>query len=267
MIEEKISTSIHIRPTSDNFAAMNEKVLAQTQNFPVPVRIVIESRKSARIALRKSQIILRIPKGMNMQQKNQVASELLDWANKTIQEKNLYISNELEIFKDGGKISVLGSNYLIQHALISGDKGFIHISRSNSLIKISIPIHISQDFELKKVAIKQLLVKGFNQYFLPNIKKRVHELNKQHFNAEIAKVKLRYTSSRWGSCSSEGSISLSTKLLLVPPIVCDYVIIHEIAHRFEMNHSENFWALVEHAMPDYKEHLNWLKSHGNQIDI
>lgn len=246
---------------------MNEKILAQTQNFPVPVRIVIESRKSARIALRKSQIILRIPKEMNMQQKNQVAAELLEWANKTIQDKNLYVTNELEIFKDGGKISILGSDYLINHTLISGDKGFIHISRSNNLIKISIPIHISLDPELKNLVIKQLLIKGFNQYFLPDIKKRVHDLNKQHFNAEIGKVKLRYTTSRWGSCSSEGSISLSTKLLLTPPIVCDYVIIHEIAHRFEMNHSERFWALVENAMPDYKEHLAWLKTHGQQVDI
>lgn len=246
---------------------MNEKILAQTQNFPVPVRIVIESRKSARIALRKSQIILRIPKGMNLKQKSQVAEELLEWANKTIQEKKLYEPEDLEIFKDGGKISILGSDYLIQHALISGNKGFIHISKSNSLIKISIPIHLSKEEELRKTAIKELLIKGFNQYFLPDIKKRVHELNKTHFQAEIAKVKLRYTTSRWGSCSSEGSISLSTKLLLVPSIVCDYVIIHELAHRFEMNHSEDFWALVEHAMPDYKVHLNWLKTHGNQVDL
>ena len=97
--------------------------------------------------------------------------------------------------------------------------------------------------------------------------RRVGELNKLHFQADVGKVSLRYTISRWGSCSTSGAISLSTKLLLTPPEVCDYVIIHELAHRFEMNHSHRFWALVEKAMPEYQQHRNWLKTHGRHIDF
>lgn len=246
---------------------MNEKMISQTQDFPVPVRIVIESRKSARIALRKNQIILRIPKGMNVQQKNKVAQELLEWAHKTIQEKNLYIPSDSETFKSGSSISVMGQPYTIAHHFIPGNKGSVHISKNQEKITITLPIHISNDEDAKKEWTQELLIKGFNQFFLPEIKRRVHELNKLYFNAEIGRISLRHTTSRWGSCSSEGSISLSTKLLLVPPVICDYVIIHELAHRFEMNHSDRFWALVEKAMPDYKIHLQWLKTEGQKLEF
>lgn len=246
---------------------MNEKVLSLTQNFPVPVRIVIEARKSARIALRNKQIILRIPKGMNIQQKNKVAQELLEWANKTIQEKNLYSPADPEVFNPGTSISVMGQNYTIAHHFVPGNRGSVHISKNQEKITISLPIHISNEEETKKEWIQQLLIKGFNQYFLSEITRRVQELNRLYFNAELGKITLRYTTSRWGSCSSEGSISLSTKLLLVPPVVCDYVIIHELAHRFEMNHSERFWALVENAMPDYRVHLQWLKTEGSKLEF
>ena len=76
---------------------------------------------------------------------------------------------------------------------------------------------------------------------------------------------MKYNHSNWGSCSSKGNINLSTRLLFAPDDVIDYVIIHELAHRIEMNHSPRFWKLVSDAMPDYKEKEKWLKVHGGKL--
>ena len=73
------------------------------------------------------------------------------------------------------------------------------------------------------------------------------------------KVTLREQKTRWGSCSSNGNLNFNWKLDLMPDEILDYVIVHELAHRIEMNHSERFWKIVEEVLPDYRERRKWLK--------
>jgi len=113
--------------------------------------------------------------------------------------------------------------------------------------------------------IAKLLAKYFAGIYLPEITRRVHELNAAHFQRPINHVKLSDTYSRWGSCSHKGNINLATRLLLAPPEVLDAVIIHELAHLVEQNHSSRFWAQVERALPNYKEYDVWLKQHGKEL--
>ena len=70
---------------------------------------------------------------------------------------------------------------------------------------------------------------------------------------------------RWGSCSNNGTLSFSWRLMLAPPRVLDYVVIHEICHLTYMDHSKNFWDLVSVYDPDYKEHRKWLKENGDGL--
>ena len=84
-----------------------------------------------------------------------------------------------------------------------------------------------------------------------------------YFNQKINKVFFKYNKSNWGSCSAAGNINISTRLLFVPDDVLEYVCIHELAHLIEHNHSDRFWGVVEKAMPNYKEKINWLKENGH----
>ena len=79
------------------------------------------------------------------------------------------------------------------------------------------------------------------------------------------KITLRDTTSRWGSCSSQGNINYSWRLIMVPPDVLNYVVAHEVAHLAEMNHSARFWAVVERLYPDHSEQRVWLRKHGEDL--
>lgn len=78
----------------------------------------------------------------------------------------------------------------------------------------------------------------------------------------LGTVRLKELKSRWGSCSIRRNLNFNWKLVLAPPEVLDYVVVHELCHLKEMNHSSRFWDLVEAYCPDYRECRAWLKDHG-----
>jgi predicted metal-dependent hydrolase len=82
---------------------------------------------------------------------------------------------------------------------------------------------------------------------------------------KVSRVTVRNQKSRWGSCSRRGTISLNWRLVQTPDFVRDYIILHELAHRRQMNHSGKFWQEVERLFPDYLQAERWLKQHANLL--
>ena len=81
------------------------------------------------------------------------------------------------------------------------------------------------------------------------------------------RVAIRDQRSRWGSCSAKGNLNFNWKLIMAPPEALTYVVIHELCHRIEFNHSPRFWALVQAQMPEYEAWKKWLKQHGSELTI
>ncbi len=79
---------------------------------------------------------------------------------------------------------------------------------------------------------------------------------------EVHRITLRDTRSRWGSCTAQGHLMFSWRLVMAPPEVLDYVAAHEVAHLVEMNHSARFWAVVARLRPDYQTQRDWLRREG-----
>lgn len=81
----------------------------------------------------------------------------------------------------------------------------------------------------------------------------------------FGKITIKNQKTRWGSCSSKGNLNFNCMLMLTPERVRDYVVIHELCHLRQMNHSKLFWAEVEKVMPDYKVYRQWLSQNGNML--
>ena len=81
------------------------------------------------------------------------------------------------------------------------------------------------------------------------------------------KITIRDQKTRWGSCSSGGTLSFNYRLMLAPPRVLDYVVVHELCHLTYMNHSKDFWNKVASILPDYKDYRKWLKENGHTLHV
>ena len=81
----------------------------------------------------------------------------------------------------------------------------------------------------------------------------------------VPRVTIRNQRSRWGSCSRSGVIALNFRLVQTPPAVCEYVLIHELMHLREQNHSRRYWYLVEEVCPGFREAERWLRVEGKAL--
>ena len=87
----------------------------------------------------------------------------------------------------------------------------------------------------------------------------------QMMGVSYGRIAIRDQKTRWGSCSGEGNLNFNWRLIFAPAGVLDYVVVHELAHRKEMNHSPRFWKVVEDTMPEYRKYQQWLKENGRGL--
>ncbi|MFQ5587676.1 MAG: M48 family metallopeptidase, partial [Nitrospiria bacterium] len=84
---------------------------------------------------------------------------------------------------------------------------------------------------------------------------------------EIKRIRMVEAKTRWASCSRPGNLNFHWKCLMLPRSVLDYIVVHELAHLIQMNHSKLFWREVEKIIPDYHERRKWLRQHGSEIGL
>ena len=113
-------------------------------------------------------------------------------------------------------------------------------------------------------AQKLSLEKRYRELARRYIEQRVQHYTKL-LNVSYQNITIREQKTRWGSCSSKGTLSFHWRLILAPPKVLDYVVVHETCHLLFMNHSKEFWLEVENLMPDYQTHRTWLKKNGARL--
>jgi Predicted metal-dependent hydrolase len=87
----------------------------------------------------------------------------------------------------------------------------------------------------------------------------------QQMSVKYERLELRNQRTRWGSCSTGGTISLNWRLIMAPPRIVDYLVVHELAHLTEQNHGDEFWRLIETQIPDYRERAQWLEENSAKL--
>lgn len=120
-------------------------------------------------------------------------------------------------------------------------------------------------YEMEEIEpLSYAAIQELSDQALKYIPGRVVYFSKQ-IGVDYGRITIRNQKTRWGSCSSKGNLNFNCLLMLTPPEVIDYVVVHELCHRKEMNHSKAFWHEVAKILPDYKKHVQWLKKEGIKI--
>lgn len=211
--------------------------------------ILITKRKGARsIVLRyqplKHALTLTLPPYVSIRKGLGFIEKKQDWVHKQLAKHQDKIP-----FADGSMLPVLGTEYRLTHV---GGRGVVRMEHGQLFVPGD-PTFMARRVRdwLKKTAYEAISQRAHTQADL--------------LGCTIRKITLRDTRSLWGSCTRNGHLSFSWRLLLAPPEVLDYLVSHEVAHLVEMNHSKRFWTIVETLCPHWRTSRHWLKKHGDRL--
>lgn len=219
----------------------------------LPDKIVRSSRKTiALIVNQDGKLTVRAPKRVTNQQ---------IWA--FIEQKQVWIAQKQAVARE--RLSRAAS-----HAFAPGET-FLYLGQTYPLeiINTARPalVLVGGSFRLASSAIPRgmdVFTRWYREQARVVLEERVRLLAEQH-RLKYNRLKISSARTRWGSCSSLGTLSFTWRLVMAPLPVIDYVIIHELAHLVEKNHSSRFWNKVAEMMPDYQAKRSWLKENAGRL--
>ncbi|HCX59824.1 MAG TPA: hypothetical protein DG355_04105 [Candidatus Cloacimonas sp.] len=157
-------------------------------------------------------------------------------------------------FADGMKLFLMDTEIILRYKTMDGIA--FHFNPDENTL------YVAKDLQNEV----ESLLKCFFSHKAEYLRVRCRYLAMQH-NFRINRINLRWVSSKWGSCSVKGNVTLSNYLIMAPKAIQDYIILHELCHLRHMNHSKDFYTLLQKLDAQYKEHRAWLKDKGRALRI
>jgi len=166
------------------------------------------------------------------------------------------------LYVDGEKFLYRGRHYTLQ--IMEESEKCTRVQISGGHLFVYLPPGL--DESEKKLAVRSLIDDFFQQNAL-RILEELAEHYSQRMNIPYKPIKIKNQRTRWGSCSSKGSINLNWRIIMAPNQAIAYVVIHELAHLKYADHSREFWNLVGEQMPDYKRWKKWLADNSESLTL
>ena len=218
------------------------------------------SRKTISIAIEKNGCVkVASPYGVSEYYLNRLLQQKARWILKKLEDvQTKWIeTRKKKVFEDGQYFYYLGKQYELK--IISDNqikKPDVTITGENIVIEIP--------YDPDEAKIGDVLKLWYINQFKLLVRQKIEYYSKI-IGVHPQKIAVREQKTRWGSCSTKGNINLNWKLIMAPPEIVDYVIVHELCHMRAMNHSKEFWKLVESYCPGYKKCRTWLKASGDNL--
>jgi predicted metal-dependent hydrolase len=229
-----------------------EERLHEVAGRSLPLRIV-ENNRARRLTLRIDTsgqgLRITIPPGLARREVDRFLHNQRDWL-----EARLKVIPRRPRVRPGIKLPLRGVPHLIIHE--PGTRGTVKVARDEAGPMLI--VHGERPHLPRRVA----------EFLKREAKRRIETLVDKH-TASIGKrakaIRYRDTTSRWGSCTSDGTLSFSWRIMMAPPAVINYLVAHEVAHLRQMNHGPKFWKLCQELCPDTEECRSWLKRNGSAL--
>lgn len=224
----------------------------QTMSIQIDKLIRAKRRSIALIVERDGSLTVRAPKRAAMRDIEGFIREKADWILRSREKMKNAVPVAKKQYTDGEKFLFLGNEYELR------------------IVKPQRPaLKFDGAFTLGETAQKRgeaAFIRWYREQALQIMTERVNHYSTLHGFAP-RQVKVNSAKTRWGSCTSTGTVNFTWRLVMAPLEVIDYVVLHELAHLKIKNHSPRFWKLVESLCPEFKRHRKWLREHGERLSL
>lgn len=221
-------------------------LLVHDEQVPLKIR---KYRGSRRMTLRynplKHEVCLSLPYYVSVAEGMRFVTSRHDWL-----KEQMAVTRSRTRLEDGARLSVFGVGYTITH--VQGSREAVR----------------AEDGRIYVGGEKDFLARRVRDWVKAATRREIEQLATHYADAlgkTVRRIRLRDTSSCWGSCTSDGYLNFSWRLAFAPREVMEYVVAHEVAHLVEMNHTPRFWQVVAHIYPGYERHKTWLRRHGHEL--
>jgi len=217
--------------------------------------IVKTSRKrSASIQIIDGKVKIRVPKSLSDKRINDLIKKRTPWIQIKLEEYSKSPNIVQKKYIDGETYTYLGKNFLLKH--IKG--GDLSVKLKYGQFLVSIP----KNKLYKNLKTEDLILNWYRSHAQKYLQDRTDQYSKI-IGVSPSSVSIKNYKSRWGSCSISGNIDYNWKIIQAPKDVIDYVVVHELCHLIEHNHSPKYWGNVERVMPNWKDSRDWLKQNSD----
>ena len=226
-----------------------------TLGFQVEI-IKTNRKKSASIQLIDGQVRVRAPRSLSDKRIDDLIKKRIPWIKEKLEEHAKRPKAIEKKYIDGEIFSYLGKNYVLR--IIQSDETFIKLK--NGSFVVAIP---KNDLG-KAEKVQALLSLWFRVHANKYLQARTVKFAKIIGVSPIS-VSVKNYKARWGSCTINGALDYNWKIIQAPRKIIDYVVVHELCHLLEHNHSPKYWSYVEKFMPNWKESKDWLKKNSDLL--
>ena len=216
-------------------------------------KVIYSDRKTFGLSVeRDKSIVLRAPKKAKVTEMDDFVERKKFWLYKKLRHPQKYPPQKRKEFISGASILYLGRNYRLNII----NNGINNIKFNNMFL-------ISKTNQINAYDL-------FKNWYLQRAKEKIIEkalLHSKNIGVEFQNIKVTELKYRWGSCTPKNNLNFNWRLIKAPLQVIEYVIVHELAHLKEPNHTPRFWSIVKTQIPKYNEAKTWLKENGHLLEV
>ncbi len=226
-----------------------------------PIDVIRTPRKrTASINIVQGHVQVIVPETLSEQRIEAIIKQRRQWIQQKLRLQSDQVPAKVKEYVSGESFSYLGKNYrlkVIEHlpTEVKLKCGMLQVG-----VYPNIPQQDKQDY------IRQQLVQWYQYHAQERLQEKTHRFARM-LDVKPRSISIRDFSSRWGSCLVTDDISYNWRIIIAPHAIVDYVVVHELCHLLEHNHSEPFWKMVGKIIPNYREYKEWLKLNGQRLIV